>query len=68
MIEENIEWQDIHKNGFELSFAKLIPSFVDRKPFFEMLLTVIFSCGLVVLLETLLTATELYNGTQKLDY
>jgi hypothetical protein len=28
-------WEEVHGDGEELSFAKLIPSFVDRKPFFE---------------------------------
>jgi hypothetical protein len=27
----------LHETGVELEFAKLIPSFVDRKPFFELL-------------------------------
>ena len=44
-IEQTIEllksgkasWDEIHKEGVELPFSKLIPSFVDRKPYFEML-------------------------------
>ena len=30
-------WEDIFNDGVELKFAKLIPSLVDRKPFFEYL-------------------------------
>ena len=31
------QWNQIHQEGVELPFSKVIPSFVDRKPYFEML-------------------------------
>ena len=32
-----VQWDQVHKEGVQLEFSKLIPSYVDRKPYFEML-------------------------------
>ena len=36
-LKKGAKWDEIHKEGVKLDFSKLIPSYVDRKPYFEML-------------------------------
>ena len=35
--KSEVQWDQVHKEGEQLEFSKLIPSYVDRKPYFEML-------------------------------
>jgi hypothetical protein len=37
-MKEGKSWNELFVDGQKLDFAKLIPSFVDRKPFFELLM------------------------------
>ena len=36
-LKAGAKWDEIHKEGVKVDFSKLIPSYVDRKPYFEML-------------------------------